>query len=65
MRRVSGRDPSLRYEFRSLAGIAHPNLVTLHDLIQWQDQWLFTMKPVPGSPFVFAVSSRPAITLVE
>ena len=38
-------------EFRALAGIVHPNLVMLHDLIEWEGRWMFTMERVPGVTF--------------
>jgi hypothetical protein len=35
-------------EFRSLAGIHHRNIVTLHELIRHEERWMFTMARVEG-----------------
>ncbi len=35
-------------EFRSLADLVHPNLVTLRDLLVYDDEWFFTMDRLDG-----------------
>ncbi|HVZ35508.1 MAG TPA: serine/threonine-protein kinase, partial [Polyangiaceae bacterium] len=41
----------IKREFRSLSRLAHPNLVTLHELFQAHGCWFFSMQLVPGVRF--------------
>src|SRR5260370_7274259 len=53
LRQASGRDLyRFKREFRALADIVHPNLVTLHELHATEGDWYFTMELFAGRPFL-------------
>lgn len=42
----------LKNEFRRVAGLSHPNLVELRELVNEGPSWFFTMEYIDGTDFV-------------
>ncbi len=64
LKTLSRVDPAgiydLKKEFRSLADVRHPNVVSLYDIVNEAGAWFFTMELVYGTPFSDYVALAPA-----
>ncbi|HYM22805.1 MAG TPA: protein kinase, partial [Vicinamibacterales bacterium] len=56
LKELARSEPTALYrfkqEFRRLSDLAHPNLVTLYELIAHEDQWLLAMELIRGVNFL-------------
>jgi len=58
LRMGAGELHRFKYEFRSMAGVGHPNLVTLYELVSHASTWCITMEFVEGVDLCQALRQR-------
>ena len=55
----------LKREFRALADLSHPNLVSLYELLSENDHWFISMELIRGTEFVGYVDGTARIATSE
>ena len=58
-RATPGSIALFKNEFRSLADVHHPHLVTLYDFFEHDGRWFFSMEYVDGSPLLPYLAASP------
>ncbi len=55
----------LKREFRALADLSHPNLVSLHELLTEDEKWFISMELIKGDDFIGYVNDAARVAAAE